>query len=65
MLARMKSHEESYRGYSIFIEENPDQYREGYLYCISVSSAIIEDGLEFDFECAVKAARTFIDQQSG
>ncbi|MBT1446542.1 hypothetical protein KJI95_18770 [Shewanella sp. JM162201] len=55
------SHEEEYKGYVIYVENNPDSYRGGYEYSVSDGEAIIEDGLVFDVEDALQSARSFID----
>lgn len=50
--------EESFQGYEIFIENNPDYYRSGFDWCVSIESDICDSGLAFSIEDA------FIDAQN-
>lgn len=53
--------EETYKGYVIYLENNPDQYTGGYEFSISDSENILHEGLEFDAETAFLKARELID----
>ncbi|SON53418.1 hypothetical protein [Vibrio tapetis] len=54
-------YEEEYRGYTLYVENNPDQYNEGYEYSISDGTSILEQGLTFDAQEAIKSAQIFVD----
>ncbi|STO98957.1 hypothetical protein [Grimontia hollisae] len=53
--------EEYYRGYTIYVENNPDQYTGGYEYSVSDGENILKEGLEFDADAALQAAKDYID----
>ncbi|MGF1738118.1 hypothetical protein [Photobacterium satsumensis] len=53
-----------YKGFSIFIEDNPDQYSEGVEYSVSRGTDILEIGLEFSFTNAVTSAKSWVDENT-
>lgn len=55
------THEETYKGYAIFIENSADRYRGGYEYTVSDGDEEIESGLVFTIEDSISEARAFID----
>ncbi|WP_163130347.1 hypothetical protein [Agarivorans sp. Alg241-V36] len=55
------SFEDTYKGYTIFIENNADQYRGGYEYSIADGNSELERGLVFSLEVGIKEAKAFID----
>lgn len=55
------THEENYKGFTIFIENNPDQYNGGYEYSVIEDESEIESGLVFTLEDGLKEAKEFID----
>lgn len=57
-------HEETYKGYTLYVENNADQHIGGYEYCVTNDSGIIEEGLEFDAQVAVQKARDYVNSLS-
>ncbi|AZG74509.1 hypothetical protein [Shewanella livingstonensis] len=55
-------HEETYLGFDIFIESNPDQYREGFSWSISRGDDELDCGLDFEVNQALEAAYKAIDK---
>ncbi|PSW19042.1 hypothetical protein C9I98_13700 [Photobacterium sanctipauli] len=55
------THEESYKGYTIYIENNADRYRGGYEYTVSDGSDELDSGLVFTVEDGISEAKAFID----
>ena len=53
-----------YKGFTIFIEDNPDQYNEGYEYSVSRGTDLLETGLEFSFYNAVMSAKNWVDENT-
>lgn len=55
----MKStpHEETYLDYEIYIDENPDPYREGLIWSVCRNNEELYEGLEFDFKDALQSAQ--------
>jgi hypothetical protein len=49
--------EEECQGFEIYVEENPDHYNEGYNWSISKNDECIDEGVEFDIQMAIDAAR--------
>lgn len=56
--------EEVYKGYSIYVEKNPDQYTGGYEYSVSDGENLLKEGLDFDVDAALQEARDYIDTLS-
>jgi len=54
--------EEEYLGYLISINENPDNYNEGYLWDVSKDGNIIDSGFEFSTELALKSAQRTVEE---
>jgi len=52
--------EEEYQGFEIYVETNPDHYSEGFIWSISKSDEYLDQGLEFDIQMAIDAARDTI-----
>jgi hypothetical protein len=55
-------HEETYLGFEIYIETNPDQYREGFAWSISKDDEEYDCGLDFKVQQALVAAYKAIDK---
>ncbi|MGF1727542.1 hypothetical protein [Photobacterium nomapromontoriensis] len=55
------THEETYKGYTIFIENNADQYRGGYEFSVLSGDSEIETGIAFTVEDSITEAKDFID----
>ena len=56
------SSESEYKGFSIFIENSPDQYCGGYEYCVANDSEeLVETGLSFSADAALNDAQAYID----
>lgn len=55
-------HEESFKGYEIFVEENPDKYTGGYTWSISQDDKELDTGLSFDLDSAVSDAQVRINE---
>lgn len=55
-------HEETYLGFDIFIEANPDQYSEGFSWSISRDDEELDCGLDFEANQALEAAYKAIDK---
>ncbi|NGN97690.1 hypothetical protein G5S52_08405 [Grimontia sp. S25] len=55
--------EESYKGFTIYIDENSDGYRGGFEFCISNGTEILEQGLTADPESALSTAQKLIDER--
>ncbi|OEE59969.1 hypothetical protein A1OK_12845 [Enterovibrio norvegicus FF-454] len=53
--------EEPYKGFTIYIDENPDAYRGGFEFCISNGTTILEQGLTADLESAFSTAQKWVD----
>ncbi|MGK0270025.1 MAG: hypothetical protein ACI88H_000658 [Cocleimonas sp.] len=51
------THEEEYLGFSIYIEPNPDQYNEGFIWSVSDETNELDTGLEFTLNQALEAAK--------
>jgi hypothetical protein len=49
--------EEEYQGFEIYVEENPDHYNEGYVWSVSKNDECLDEGIEFDIQMAIDAAR--------
>lgn len=54
--------EESYKGYIIYTDENPDGYRGGFEFCISNGTEILEQGITADAELALSMAQKWVDE---
>lgn len=54
--------EEAYKGFIIYIDENPDVYRGGYEFCISDGTGILNLGLTVEPDLALFAAQNWIDE---
>ncbi|USH01911.1 hypothetical protein K6Q96_13695 [Grimontia kaedaensis] len=54
--------EEVYKGFTIYIDENPDFYRGGFEFCISTGTEIVSQGLTADPESALSTAQKWIDE---
>ncbi len=57
----LKTYDETYSGHVIFIESNPDPYREGVIWSVSKDDVECSEGMEFSVEAALEAARNSID----
>jgi len=53
--------EEEYQGFEIYIEQNPDNYSEGFCWSISRNDECLNEGIEFDIQSAINMARKAID----
>ncbi|WP_323813420.1 hypothetical protein [Cellvibrio sp. NN19] len=53
--------EEEFKDYTIYIENNPDPYREGFEWSICKDNEILESNLAFTVEDAFQEAKTAID----
>lgn len=53
--------DEKYKNYDIYIEPNPDQWNEGFLWSVCRDGGILDDGLEFSAEEALVSARKGVD----
>ncbi|KKD60772.1 hypothetical protein RN22_09295 [Grimontia sp. AD028] len=54
--------EEVYKGFTIYIDENPDVYRGGFEFCISNGTEIQEQGITADAELALSMAQKWVDE---
>ncbi|MGO4893369.1 hypothetical protein [Flavobacterium sp. W21_SRS_FM6] len=54
------SYEEEFMGFEIYIEPNPDKWREGFVWLVCKDGEEIDSGLEFGFDEAVAVARNLI-----
>lgn len=54
--------EERYKGYIVYIDENPDAYRGGFVFCVSDGTEILDEGLAADLELARSTAKRRIDE---
>jgi len=52
-----QSYEESYLGFMIFIEPNPDRYRGGFEWSVCENNIELECGLDFSVGDALSAAK--------
>jgi hypothetical protein len=52
--------EEEYQGFEIYVEPNPDHYNEGFVWSISKNDECLDEGIEFDIQMAIDAARKAI-----
>lgn len=57
-------HQETYFGFDIFIESNPDQYLEGFFWSINKDDEEHDCGLDFDVKQALEAAFKAIEKQA-
>jgi hypothetical protein len=55
-------HEETYLGFDICIESNPDQYREGFTWSISRDDEEYDCGIDFEAQQALEAAYKAIEK---
>lgn len=55
-------YEETYFGFDIYIETNPDQYREGFCWSISRNDEEHDCGLDFEVQQALEAAYKAIEK---
>jgi hypothetical protein len=55
-------HEETYLGFDICIEPNPDQYSEGFTWSISKDDEEYDCGLDFEVQQALEAAYKAIEK---
>ena len=55
-------YEETYLGFDIYIETNPDQYREGFCWSISQNDEEHDCGLDFEVPQALEAAYKAIEK---
>lgn len=55
-------HEETYLGFEIYIEANPDQYQEGFTWSISKNDEEYDCGLDFEVQQALEAAYKAIEK---
>lgn len=53
--------EESFQGYEIFIEDNPDKYRGGFMWSISTDDDMWDSGLAFTIEDAMTEAKAAVN----
>jgi len=53
-------YEENLCGFDIFIEPNPDIWRGGFQWSVSIGNEELECGLEFSGSLALEAAKRFI-----
>ncbi|UJF22033.1 hypothetical protein [Shewanella sp. OMA3-2] len=56
-------YEESYLGFDIYIEPNPDNYRDGFCWSISKVEQEHNSGLEFDIHIALKTAYEAVENE--
>ncbi|WP_445946535.1 hypothetical protein [Shewanella sp.] len=52
--------EDEYQGFEIYVEPNPDHYNEGFVWSISKNDECLDEGIEFDIQMAIDAAREAI-----
>jgi hypothetical protein len=55
-------YEETYLGFDIYIETNPDEYREGFCWSISRNDEEHDCGLGFEVQQALEAAYKAIEK---
>ncbi|PMG51367.1 hypothetical protein [Shewanella sp. 10N.286.52.B9] len=55
-------YEETYLGFDIYIETNPDEYREGFCWSISRNDEEHDYGLDFEAQQALEAAYKAIEK---
>jgi hypothetical protein len=55
-------YDETYFGFDICIEPNPDQYREGFVWSISRDDEEYDCGLDFEVQQALEASYKAIDK---
>lgn len=55
-------YEDSYLGFSIYIELNPDQYQEGFSWSICKDNEELDSGIDFDERLALKEAQNAVDR---
>lgn len=55
-------YEESLWGFDIFVEPNPDSWRDGFQWSVSQGHEELECGLEFSSGLALEAACKFIEK---
>lgn len=53
--------EESFQNYEIFIEDNPDKYRGGFIWSISTDDNMWDSGLAFTIEDAITEAKAAVN----
>ena len=54
------SFEEEFMGFEIYIEPNPDKWREGFVWLVCKDDEAVDCGLEFGFDDALEVARNLI-----
>tara|TARA_R110000868_G_scaffold323467_1_gene584414 strand:+ start:1085 stop:1303 length:219 start_codon:yes stop_codon:yes gene_type:complete len=59
-LAIESSYEEEIMGFEIYIEPNPDRWREGFVWLVYQDGEEVDSGLEFGFDEALEASKETI-----